>query len=96
MFSETKIDNSFTISHFTITGYSISFRLTRTNCESSMLFFDIVHVKQLKPTAKLISRGFFVEIHLKKNVHFAVFAIHIKVILQTILKAFVRHWTNLM
>ena len=67
MFSETKIDNSFTISHFTITGYSISFRLTRTNCESSMLFFDIVHVKQLKPTAKLISRGFFVEIHLKKK-----------------------------
>ena len=31
MISETKIDNSFSISQFTMTGYSIPFRLDRTS-----------------------------------------------------------------
>ena len=31
MISETKIDNTFPISQFTMTGYSIPFRLDRTS-----------------------------------------------------------------
>ena len=37
--SETKIDNSFSISQFTKTGYSIPFRLDRTSRGGGILLF---------------------------------------------------------
>ena len=39
MISETKIDNSFPISQFTMTGYSIPFRLDPTSHAGGILVF---------------------------------------------------------
>ena len=39
MISETKIDNSFPICQFTMTGYSIPFRLYRTSHRGGILLF---------------------------------------------------------
>ena len=39
MISETKIDNSFPISQFTMTGYSIPFRFDRTSHGGKILLF---------------------------------------------------------
>ena len=39
MISETKIDNSFPISQFTMTGYSIPFRFDRTSHGGEILLF---------------------------------------------------------
>ena len=39
MISETKIDNSFQISQFTMTGYSIPLRLDRTSHGGGILLF---------------------------------------------------------
>ena len=41
MISETKIDSSFPISQFSMTGYSIPFRLDRTSHGGGILFFVI-------------------------------------------------------
>ena len=40
MISETKIDNSFPICQFTMTGYSIPFRLDRTSHRSGILLLS--------------------------------------------------------
>ena len=42
--SETKIDNSFSISQFTKTGYSIPFRLDRTSRGGGILLFAMEDV----------------------------------------------------
>ena len=98
MISETKIDNSFPISQFTMTGYSIPFRLDRTSHRGGILLFvrEDIPCKIIKTDCNADFEGIFVEINLrKKNGYFAVLTIHIKVISQTIWKTFVRLWTNL-
>ena len=81
MISETKIDYSFPISQFTMTGYSILFMFDRTCLVGGILLF----VKE--DMLMLISRGFFVEMNLRKK--YGYFAALKQ-------KPFVRHSTNLM
>ena len=87
MISETKIDNNFPISQFTMTGYSIPFRLDRASHGSGILLFvrEDIPSKIIKTDCNADFEGIFVEINLrKKNGYFAVLTIHIKVISQTI------------
>ena len=79
--SETKIENNFPISQFTITGYSIPFRLDRTSRRSGILLFvrEDIPCKAIKTDCDAGFEGFFVEINLEKNGYFAVLTIHIKV-----------------
>ena len=60
MISETKIDNSFPISQFTMTSQSIPFRLDRRSHGDGILLFIIEDVpcKILKLTAMQILRAF--------------------------------------
>ena len=59
MISETKIDNTFPISQFTITGYSISFRLDRTSHGGGILLFVREDIScKITKTAMMILRGF--------------------------------------
>ena len=88
MISETKIENSFPISQFTITVYSISFRLdwaSRRQVKYFCLSRKTFLVKQLKLTAMLIFRGYlWRQIKERKNSYLAVRTIHIKLISQTV------------
>ena len=87
MISETKIGNKFPISQFTMTGYSIPFRLDRTSNGGRIpLFFrEDIPSRIIKTDCDVDFEGIFAEINLrKKNGYFAVRKIHIKVTLQTI------------
>ena len=84
---ETKIVSSFPISQFTMTGYSIPFRLDRTSHGGGILLVvrEDIPYKIIKTDCDEGFEGIFVEINLrKKNDYFAVLTIHIKVISQTI------------
>ena len=62
MISETKIDSSFPISQFSMTGYSIPFRLDRTSHGGGIIFFVIKDIP-----CKIIITDFediFVEVNL--------------------------------
>ena len=69
MISETKIDNSFLISQFTMTGYSVPFRLDRTSCGGGILLFvrEDNLCKIIKTDCNADSEVIFVEINLKKK-----------------------------
>ena len=66
MISETKIDNSFPISQFTMTGYSISSRLDRTSHGGGILLFvrQYIPCKIIKTDCDADFEGIFVEINL--------------------------------
>ena len=69
MISETKTDNSFAISQFTMTGYLTPFRLDRTSDGGRILFFvrkDISR-KIIKTDCDDDFEGIFVEIKLRKK-----------------------------
>ena len=63
MISETKIDNSFPISQFTMTGYSIPFRLDRTSHGGGILLFvrEDILCKIIKIDCDADFEGIFVE-----------------------------------
>ena len=69
MISETKIDNSFPISQFTMTGYSIPFRLDRTSHGGGILLFvrEDIPCKIIKTDCDADFEGIFVEINLRKK-----------------------------
>ena len=69
MISETKTDKSFPISQFTLTGYSIPFRLDRTSHEGGILSFarEDVSCKIIKTDCDANFEGIFVEINLTKK-----------------------------
>ena len=94
MISETKIDNSFPISQFTMTGYSIPFRLDRTSHGSGILLFvrEDIPCKIIKTDCDADFEGIFVEINLRKekwllccssNPHKSNIANHLKKICKT-------------
>ena len=68
MISETKIDNSFPISEFTMTGYSIPFRLDRTGRGVGIILFvrEDIPFKIVKTYRNADFEGFFLEINTKK------------------------------
>ena len=69
MISETKIDNNFPISQFTMTGYSIPFRLDRTSHGGGILLFarEDIPCKIIKTDWDADFERFFVEINLRKK-----------------------------
>ena len=69
MTSETKIDNSFPISQFTMTGYSIPFRLDRTSHGGGILLFvrEDIPCKIIKTDYDAYFEGNFVETNLRKK-----------------------------
>ena len=69
LISETKIDNSFPISQFTMTGYSIPFRLDRTSHGGGILLFvrEDIPCKIIKTDCDADFEGIFVEINLRKK-----------------------------
>ena len=69
MISETKTDNSFPISQFTMTGYSIPFKLYRTSHESGIRLFvkEDIPCKIIKIDCHADFEGIFMEINLRKN-----------------------------
>ena len=68
MTSETKIDNSFPISQFTMTDYSISFRLDWTSDGGEILFFvRDIPCKIIKTDCNADFEEIFVEINLRKK-----------------------------
>ena len=94
MISETKIDNSFPISQFTMTGYSIPFRLDRTSHGGGMLLFvtEDIPCKIIKTDCNAGFEGILVEISLRKkkwllccsyNPHKSNIANHLKKICKT-------------
>ena len=70
MISETKIDNSFPISQFTMTGYSIPFRLDRTSHGGGILLF----VREDIPS-KIAIELFKVGGNLSNNIMYGIFQI---------------------
>ena len=95
MISETKIDNSFPISQFTMTGYSIPFRLDRTSHGGGILLFvrEDIPCKIIKTDCDADFEGIFVEINLRKkkwllccsyNPHKSNIANHLKNICKTL------------
>ena len=69
MILETKIDNNFPISQFTMTGYSILFRLDRASHGSGILLFvrEDIPCKIIKTDCDADFEGTFVEINLRKK-----------------------------
>ena len=69
MVSETKIDNSFPISQFTMKGYSIPFRLDRTSHAGEILLFvrEDICCKIIKTDSDADFEGIFVEINLREK-----------------------------
>ena len=69
MISETKIDNSFPVSQFTMIGYSIPFRLDRTSHGGRILWFvrEDIPCKIIKTVCDADFEGIFVEINLRKT-----------------------------
>ena len=69
MILETKIDNNFPISRFTMTGYSIPFRLDRASHGSGILLFvrEDIPCKIIKTDCDADFEGTFVEINLRKK-----------------------------
>ena len=67
MISETVTDNSIPISQFTMTSYSILFRLDRTSRDGAILLFikEDIHCKTIKTGCDANFEVFFVEINLK-------------------------------
>ena len=95
MISETKIDNSFPISQFTMTGYSIPFRLDRTSHGGGILLFvrEDIPCKIIKTDCDADFQDIFVEINLRKkkwllccsyNPHKSNIANHLKNIFKTL------------
>ena len=95
--SETKIDNSFPISQFTKTDYSISFRFDRTSHGGGILLFarEDIPCKIIKIDCDADFEGIFVEIILRKkkwllccsyNPHKSNIANHLKNICKTLAK----------
>ena len=95
MISETKMDNSFPISQFTITGYSIPFRLDRTSHGGGILLLvrEDIPFKIIKTDCDGNFEGIFVEINLRKkkrllccsyNPHKSNIANHLKNICKTL------------
>ena len=95
MISETKMDNSFPISQFTITGYSIPFRLDRTSHGGGILLLvrEDIPCKIIKTDCDGNFEGIFVEINLRKkkmllscsyNPHKSNIANHLKNICKTL------------
>ena len=95
MISETKIDNSFPISQFTMTGYSIPFRLDRTSHGGGILLFvrEDIPSKIIKTDCDADFEVIFVEINLRKkkwllcssyNPHKSNIANHLKNICKTL------------
>ena len=80
MVSETKINNSFSISQFTMTGHSNPFKLDPTSHGGGILLFvrEDIPCKIIKTNCDADFEGIFVEINLRKNGYFAVLTIHIK------------------
>ena len=70
MISETKIDNSFPISQFTMTGYSIPFRLDRTSHGGGILLF----VREDIPS-KIAIELFKVGGNISNNIMYGIFQI---------------------
>ena len=59
MISETKIDNTFPISQFTMTGYTIPFRLDRASHGGGIILFVREDIScKITKTAMMIFRGF--------------------------------------
>ena len=59
MISETKIYSTFPISQFTMTGYSILFRLDRTSHGGGIILFVKEDIScKITKTAMMILRGF--------------------------------------
>ena len=71
MVTETKTDNSFAISQFTMTGYLIPFRLDRTSDGGRILFFvrEDISCKIIKTDSDCDDDfdGIFVETNLRKK-----------------------------
>ena len=69
MISETKIDNSFPISQFTMTGYSIPFRLDRASHGCGIILFvrEDIPCKITKIDCDADFEGIFLEINLRKR-----------------------------
>ena len=69
MISETKIDSSFPISQFTMTDYSIPFRLDQTSHGDGILLLvrEDIPCKTIKIDCDADFEGIFVEINLRKE-----------------------------
>ena len=69
MISETKINNSFPISQFTMAGYSIPFRLDRTSHGGRILLFvrEDIPCKIIKTDCNADFKGIFMEISSRKK-----------------------------
>ena len=69
MISETKIDNSFQISQFTMTGYSIPLRLDRTSHGGGILLFvrEDIPCRIIKTDCDADFKGILAEINLRKK-----------------------------
>ena len=69
MISETKTDSSFPISQFTMTDYSIPFRLDRTSHGGGILLLvrEDIPCKTIKIDCDADFEGIFVEINLRKE-----------------------------
>ena len=69
MISETKVDNSFPISQFTMTGYLIPFSLDRTSHGGRILLFvrEGIPCKIIKTDCDADFESIFVEINLRKK-----------------------------
>ena len=68
MISETKLDSSFPVSQFTMTGSSILFRLDQTSYGGGTLFFvRDIPCKIIKTDCNADFEGIFVEINLREK-----------------------------
>ena len=67
MVSETKLDNSFPVIHFTINGYTPPFRLNHYNNGGAIILFvrEVIPCKLL-PVENHLMEGFYVEVNLLK------------------------------
>ena len=64
MISETEIDNSFPISQFTMTGYSIPFRFDQKSHGILLFVWEEIPCKIIKTDCDADFEGIFVEINL--------------------------------
>ena len=69
MIWETKINNSFPISQYTMTGYSIPFRLDRASHRGGMILFvrEDISCKITKTECDVDFEGTFLQINLRKK-----------------------------
>ena len=98
MISENKIDNSFPISRFTMTGYSIPFRLDLASHGGGIFLFvrEYITCKIYKTDCDGDFGGIFVDINLKKKKWLLCCSYNPrKSNMANHLETFARHWTNL-